>query len=315
MLMKKIIIFFIFLATFFSISAFLPNKAFALNCSNGVSGQFLDENGSPVANVGWQLTTNGITDPSSSTQDHMQYGLSDSQGKFTTDSSNGSLVLSWTRNTYLSEEINLVKCLDIIITLKKLGPNTQPSCGKSCQKPEDCANATDGCTSCVSSICAHPSWGENTALCCPYGYQDTDCGHPVHHPIWDSNTECCKYLGLGFWEFELKIPCGTIIEPVDPTCQNGEGVNTALGCIPVKEPSKFVNWLVEFAIGIGGGIAFLLMLFGAFQIILSGGNPDRVKAGREMITAAIGGLLLIIFSVLILRIIGVDLLAIPGFKK
>ena len=106
----------------------------------------------------------------------------------------------------------------------------------------------------------------------------------------------------------------TFMKPVSVTCQNGEGINTALGCI-YTEPSTFVKSLLRLAIGIGGGIAFLLMIFGGFQIILSGGNPEKVKAGKEMITSAIAGLLLIIFSIFILRVIGYDILAIPGFDK
>jgi len=76
-----------------------------------------------------------------------------------------------------------------------------------------------------------------------------------------------------------------------------------------------VNKIVNYSMGIGGIIAFLLIVFGGFQIILSAGNPDRVKAGKEMITSAIAGLLLIIFSVFILRVIGYDILRIPGFGK
>jgi len=57
------------------------------------------------------------------------------------------------------------------------------------------------------------------------------------------------------------------------------------------------------------------MIFGGFQIILSGGNPDKIKAGKEIIVAALSGLLLIIFSVLILRIIGYNILGLPGFGK
>ena len=75
-----------------------------------------------------------------------------------------------------------------------------------------------------------------------------------------------------------------------------------------------INNILPIAIGLGGAIAFLLIVFGGFQIILSAGNPDRVKAGKEMITSAIAGLLLIIFSVFILRLIGHDILEIPGFK-
>ena len=71
-----------------------------------------------------------------------------------------------------------------------------------------------------------------------------------------------------------------------------------------------VNNIIPIAIAIGGVIAFLLIVFGGFQIILSAGNPDKVKAGQEIITSAIAGLLLIIFSVFILRLIGYDILGI-----
>lgn len=74
------------------------------------------------------------------------------------------------------------------------------------------------------------------------------------------------------------------------------------------------NTILTYSIGIGGVVAFLLIVFGGFQIILSAGNPEKIKAGKEMITSAIAGLLLIIFSVFILRLIGVNILGIPGFK-
>jgi len=93
----------------------------------------------------------------------------------------------------------------------------------------------------------------------------------------------------------------------------GEGIQTALGCIPTKDTTQFVGWLLKFAIGIGGGIAFLLMIFGGFKIITSSGNPEAVKAGQELITSALMGLIFIIFSVFLLQLIGVKILQIPGF--
>ena len=76
-----------------------------------------------------------------------------------------------------------------------------------------------------------------------------------------------------------------------------------------------VNKIVAYSMGIGGLVAFLLIVFGGFQIILSGGNPERVKAGKEMITSAIAGLFLIVFSIIILKLIGYDILQIPGFRN
>jgi hypothetical protein len=98
-------------------------------------------------------------------------------------------------------------------------------------------------------------------------------------------------------------------------CITNKNSWTALGCLHTGTPSDFVNQLLKFVLGIGGGIAFLLMVFGGLQIILSGGNPEKVKAGKEMLTAAISGLLLIIFSIFIMSFIGYDILRIPGFGK
>lgn len=282
--MKKIIIF-IFLTAFFSISLFLPSKVLALNCPDGISGQFLDENGDVFnfesgQGVGWFLTTNDVSDPSYQVKDHLLSGLSDQQGKFnisptTNNSLNGSLRLTWSRKGYSStEELILSQCKGFTVSLKLLEPNTNPRCGKPCETSSECAQATDECTSCLLSIntCVHPSWTNKSAhrLC--------------------SSQDCLDCIEKG-------------------------GSWTALGCISTKSPSEFVKYLLNFAIGIGGGIALLLMIFGGLQIIFSGGNPDKVKAGKEIITAALGGLLLIIFSVFILRVIGYDILAIPGFEK
>lgn len=88
---------------------------------------------------------------------------------------------------------------------------------------------------------------------------------------------------------------------------------TALGCIET-EPKKFIPQFLGLGVGVGGGIAFLLILFGGFQMMTSAGNPEHLNAGRELVTAAISGLLLIVFSVFLLRIIGYDILRIPGFK-
>ena len=91
-------------------------------------------------------------------------------------------------------------------------------------------------------------------------------------------------------------------------CPNGQaGINTALGCLN-PEPSALVQSILKFSVGVGGGIAFLLMIFGAFQMITSAGSAEALKAGQERFYSAIIGLLFLIFSVLLLKIIGVDIL-------
>jgi len=91
-----------------------------------------------------------------------------------------------------------------------------------------------------------------------------------------------------------------------------DGTYTAIGCIPT-EPQAFVSVFIKWAISVGGGIAFLLIIYGAFTVITAAGEPEKLKAGQETITSAITGILFIIFAIFLLRFIGADLLKIPGF--
>lgn len=100
----------------------------------------------------------------------------------------------------------------------------------------------------------------------------------------------------------------------DPKDITNYGIVTAIGCIHTN-PATLVKDILTFVVGIGGGLAFLLMVVGAFQMIASQGNPDQLNAGRERLTNAVIGLLFVIFAVLFLQIIGVDILKIPGFER
>lgn len=88
---------------------------------------------------------------------------------------------------------------------------------------------------------------------------------------------------------------------------------SVLGCIPTF-PDKFIQWLLEKAINIVGGLAFLMILFGSFKVATSSGNPEALNEGKDIIFAALAGLIFIVFSVVLLKIIGADILQIPGFQ-
>jgi len=156
--------------------------------------------------------------------------------------------------------------------------------------------------------------------------ETANCGYP--------NLPCCKREGLGrvTWEctvgtpstWDMNISC-TCLEQQGPGQAPGEGTNkwqqelwgqttTSVSDVSDTDLALSVQKILTYSMGIGGIIAFLLIVFGGFQIILSAGNPEKIKAGKEIITSAIAGLLLIIFSVFILRLIGYDILKIPGFK-
>jgi hypothetical protein len=90
-------------------------------------------------------------------------------------------------------------------------------------------------------------------------------------------------------------------------------IYTAIGCIRVDSVQGFIANILPWAIGIAGGIAILLIIYAGFMISTSAGNPQGINAGKELLTAAISGLILLIFAAFLLRLIGQDILKIPGF--
>ncbi|OGD62283.1 hypothetical protein A2160_00620 [Candidatus Beckwithbacteria bacterium RBG_13_42_9] len=178
---------------------------------------------------------------------------------------------------------------------------------------------------------------------CPSGYHPCQCIAPglvgkVLPPmdrLLKKFPACChEVVGVGVcigakyfenkdWDIPLDpdlkdfAPLAPVVVTVKPIACEGSTVDnpiieTAIGCIPAT-PQGFIGKFLEIAIFIGGGIAFLIMSWGAFLLITSQGNPEQIKNGQDTFVSAGAGLLFIIFAVFILRLIGVDILKIPGF--
>jgi len=122
-------------------------------------------------------------------------------------------------------------------------------------------------------------------------------------------------LSLAF-TFSLLAPKVALADALgNPNCKDTE-IYTAIGCVPVlnnDNGASLIAFILRWAVGIGGGIAFLLILYGGFMVMSSAGNPERLKAGQELLTSAISGLILLIFSVFILKFIGLDILGLGAF--
>ncbi|HVZ58420.1 MAG TPA: pilin [Patescibacteria group bacterium] len=88
---------------------------------------------------------------------------------------------------------------------------------------------------------------------------------------------------------------------------------SSLGLIPI-DVTSFVQKLFAILLSLTGGIILILLIYSGYQLLLSQGNPDKVKEARERITSAIIGLLFLILSFVILQVLGVDLLHIPGIS-
>jgi hypothetical protein len=183
--------------------------------------------------------------------------------------------------------------------------------------------------------------GTSSALCCD---TDAECAAAVTNPTYIDCTErseqCLAVQPIGCSKSGKSYCCGASSDctllggtvntktshtwPINQsgvicTPQGGtldSGINTAIGCIPVlnnDNGTTFMAFILRWAVGVGGGIAFLLILYAGFMIMTSAGNPERLKAGQELLTSAISGLILLIFSVFILKFIGIDILGLGAF--
>lgn len=133
-------------------------------------------------------------------------------------------------------------------------------------------------------------------------------------------TDTGHYCNDGSYRGYCCIPSNTIqndVAPPPPPCDtplvSGEckTFSTALGPVTVSA-GGLVQKLFGIILGISGSIAVILIIISGYRLMASQGNPEQVKGAQEQLTAAIIGLLFIIFSLLILQFIGVDVLGIFG---
>ncbi|MDP1743809.1 MAG: pilin [Candidatus Amesbacteria bacterium] len=122
------------------------------------------------------------------------------------------------------------------------------------------------------------------------------------------NKNACSYL--------MSIPDPDSFEKCDDCMKEGH-VWTSLGCIKAADPYAFVGQIITWAVVLGAGLATAIIGFQGLQIVMSGDDPKKVKASQEAITAAISGLLLIVFSIMLMNILGIKVLNITnlGFWK
>lgn len=110
-------------------------------------------------------------------------------------------------------------------------------------------------------------------------------------------------------------------EAAPPSPQGAGGcddnsIYTGIGCIPLfgsDDGTPFIAFVLRWAIGIAGGIALLLIVYAGVQILTSSGDPKKVQAGKQLLTAAVGGFVFLLMAAFLLRFIGVEILEIPDF--
>jgi hypothetical protein len=88
-------------------------------------------------------------------------------------------------------------------------------------------------------------------------------------------------------------------------CRAVGGIPTAIGCVDTT-PLGIITGLIRIAFGVMGGVALLQMILAG--IAYQSGDEAKIKEAREKLIATFTGVAVLVFSVLILRILGVNIL-------
>lgn len=200
--------------------------------------------------------------------------------------------------------------------LNYLEPTGLVSDSSKCSADSMCVTPVSG----DIMVCNRPKSGAESNLCPgnPALYSTTTPPHTQSCPILkkacllpgDSPTYVCI-------PDDVKGGCDPTTDSKCPSAKGVEcsgGVVTALGCVKT-EPAQIISSTVGISVGAGGAISLLVMIYGAFQMLTSGGSSDRLKEGRERFLAAAIGLTFITLAIFLLQIVGVDILNLPGFSK
>lgn len=219
----------------------------------------------------------------------------------------------------MKKTIKTIICTFFVLSLfvfsaTKTDAQTCSTQGQPCADHENCRTSD----ACKTQIC-QLSPGNNQKTCQPNGAA-VQCS--MSGKACSTNSECSTPQGCSSFTCQQGA-CSLAngagggngapnAAPIHTGCSN-DALNTAIGCIPFKSPQSFVAWFLAWGIGFSGGLAFIFIALGGIRIMTAGGNPQALQEGREMLSASISGLILIIFSVFILRLIGVEIFKIPGF--
>lgn len=105
------------------------------------------------------------------------------------------------------------------------------------------------------------------------------------------------------------FPCAKPPTKPNETCG---AVETAIGPI-TTDPAEFIKTIFTVLLSMAGGWATYLIVTAGYQLMFSQGDAEGVKEAQEKITSAVVGIIFMILSFIILRVIGVDIFQLPTF--
>ncbi len=203
----------------------------------------------------------------------------------------------------------LPQCLPIKRTAPKFGEKAPPKQTIGGQQTITPGKAIEICRPLCEQItdettrnaCKYPSW----TLSIP------GIGSGIDVPIWNIAPWEKEYsAAVDRFTSANKDKNYDVVKCI--SCFSSGKAYTALGCIETDIPG-LIKRIFSIAIPIMGGILMLGIIYTAFMLIVSGGDPEKLGHIKEQFTSLILGALLFLGSVFIYGFLGGTILGIPGF--
>ncbi len=162
-----------------------------------------------------------------------------------------------------------------------------------------------------------PASGPRFAACDLCGY----CPPNLAPSNWESCRECIypNVAGPATTNTTLLID-PTTNEPI--SAQKGR-MYTMFGCIATDLGSfqsegaaaSVVQTILNLIFSITGGAGLLALIYGAFLILTSQAQPEKLNQGKRIVFGAIVGVIFTLGSVFLVNLLASGLLKIPGFSS
>lgn len=81
------------------------------------------------------------------------------------------------------------------------------------------------------------------------------------------------------------------------------GVHTVNGVATIKGFEWIFQNIIVSILSFAGIVLFILLIFGGFKYLTSGGNPEKVNSAQKTLTSAIVGIVIVALAYLILVVI------------
>ena len=114
---------------------------------------------------------------------------------------------------------------------------------------------------------------------------------------------CASFLLVGFTPALAADSGCSGFESQFSFLSGSSGADPAAGLPKICTAGSAIGWITNMALGFAGVIAVVFIIVGGYMYLTSGGNDEAAERGRKVLTNAIIGLIIIILSAAIIRIV------------